>query len=155
MQVEIVVAMALDRAIGKDNKLLWHYPEDMRHFKSLTEGNTVVMGRKTWESLPAKYRPLPNRKNIVLSRNGSYVAEGAVVVSSIDDISDHVEGKVIVIGGVEIYSMFLPVANVIHMTLVHDLFADADAHFPVMHGAWKETSREDFSQFSFITFEKV
>ena len=83
--LSIIVAVAGNRAIGKDNQLLWHLPEDMRYFRETTRGKPVIMGRKTWESLPEKFRPLPGRRNIVVSRNPDYVAAGAELAASLDD----------------------------------------------------------------------
>ena len=83
-EIIIIAAVAKNRVIGKDNTLIWNIPEDMAHFKALTSGHTVVMGRKTWESLPPRFRPLPNRRNIVISRQADYAAPGAEVADSLE-----------------------------------------------------------------------
>ncbi len=84
-EIVIIAAVARNRVIGKDNRLLWNIPEDMAHFKALTAGHTVVMGRKTWESLPPRFRPLPGRRNIVISRQPDYAAPGAEVADSLEN----------------------------------------------------------------------
>lgn len=130
--IEMICALAEDNAIGKDNSLLWSIPEDMKHFREKTSGHTVVMGRKTWESIPIKFRPLPNRKNIVLSRDSEYDATGAEVWSIDEFLSSylHDEETVFVIGGAEIYEKFLPYTQTLHLTRVLDRFPEADAFFP-------------------------
>ena len=82
--LSLIAAVARNRAIGKDNRLLWHLPEDMRHFREITRGKPLIMGRKTWESLPEKFRPLPGRLNVVVSRDPLYPATGAILASSLE-----------------------------------------------------------------------
>lgn len=127
--VELIVAMTDDHIIGNDNKLIWHLPLDLKNFKFLTSGNTVVMGWKTWESLPASVRPLPDRTNVVITRNVDYVADGATVVGSIEEALEKTSGKVFVIGGGEIYKLALPYADFIHVTHVRTPFI-GDTVFP-------------------------
>lgn len=142
MAIEIVVAVSRNGVIGSTdtNSLLWHLPSDMERFRELTTGHTVVMGRKTWESIPNKFRPLPNRKNVVLTRTKGYVAHGAEVFynreSVIEAIDD--EGKVFVIGGESIYKLFLPLARRLHITRVEGKFK-GDVHFPDKNdfGKWE------------------
>ncbi|MCA1763133.1 MAG: dihydrofolate reductase [Cryomorphaceae bacterium] len=133
MRVSIIAAIAENNAIGKDNDLLWHLPEDMKFFTRMTKGHTVIMGRKNYESIPHKFRPLPNRKNIVLTRNISYTAEGAQTFNNIEDAlkSCHSEKEVFVIGGSEIYNLALErnLIDTMFLTKVHGKF-DADAFFP-------------------------
>ncbi len=133
MKVSIIAAIAENNAIGKDNDLLWHLPEDMKFFTRMTKGHTVIMGRKNYESIPHKFRPLPNRKNIVLTRNNSYTAEGAQTFNNIEDAlkSCHSEKEVFVIGGSEIYNLALErnLIDNMYITKVHGKF-DADAFFP-------------------------
>jgi len=155
MKIEMIVAMGKDRSIGKDNTLLWHCPQDMKRFKTLTMGNTVLMGRNTWESLPKQYRPLPGRYNIVLTRNPNYVAIGAVVETSIENLDQYALEKLQVIGGAEIYNQMISKADIIHATVMNAAYPDADSHFPELGPEWKETAREDYDEFSFITLEKV
>lgn len=155
--IEIVVAFSNNYAIGKDNKLLWHIPEDLKRFKEITQGHTVLMGRKTWESLPDKFRPLPNRHNIVLTRNKNYVAEGATVITSLDNIP--FSKKLFVIGGAELYRETIEIADTLHITNVHAYIDEADAFFPKFNlNEWKITdtidSNDDNYKYSFLTLKR-
>ena len=141
--ISIIVAIADGRAIGKGNDLLTHIPGDLKRFKEITSGHSVIMGRNTFESLPKG--PLPNRRNIVVSRNQELSIEGAEVVNSIDEalnlVKDEVE--VFVIGGGKIYDQFLPICNKLYLTIVDKSF-DADIFFPEIDwDEWQEESRED------------
>lgn len=133
--VSIISAIgASTRAIGKDGNLLWHIPDDMQHFKKLTSGHPVIMGRKTWESLPEKFRPLPERTNIVVTRQSDYEAAGVEVAGSLEEAlaaASRVPGadEVFVIGGGSIYTLALPHANRIYLTLVDDE-KEGDVFFP-------------------------
>src|SRR6201996_5416501 len=124
MTVSIVVAISENHVIGKDNKLLWHLPADLKHFKEITTGHTVIMGRKTYESVG---KPLPNRRNIIITRQNIKIA-GCEVVNSIDSAialcKD--EEEVFIVGGSEIYKMAMPVTGRIYLTLVHREF-EADS----------------------------
>ena len=132
--ITLVAAVAKDGAIGRDNALLWHIPEDMARFKALTLGKPVVMGRKTWNSLPAKFRPLPGRRNLVVSRSAAELP-GAEVFASLDAaLAACPEPEVCVIGGGEIYALALPLASRLALTEVDAAFPDADRHFP----AWPQ-----------------
>ena len=141
----IIAAVAKNRVIGKDNQLLWHIPEDMKHFRELTRGKPVIMGRKTWESLPEKFRPLPGRQNIVVTRNKAYVAEGALLAGSLDEalkIADTAAAEVFIIGGAEIYQQALLLADTLYLTEI-DLSPEGDALFPEISPAeWTETARD-------------
>lgn len=131
-RVSIIVAMSTNRAIGNDNKLLWNLPADMEWFKKHTLGKTVIMGRKTFESIG---RPLPNRNNIVLTRDKNFKAEGVVVVHDLESVMriiNSIYDEVMVIGGAEIYKMFLPLTNRIYLTTVEGTFA-GDTYFPELH----------------------
>jgi len=134
-RISLIAAIgARTRAIGKDNQLLWHLPEDLKRFKRVTDGHPVVMGRKTWESLPEKFRPLPGRTNIVVSRQEGYEATGAIVVHSIDAALDAAEAaagseEIFIIGGAQIYIDTLPFADRLYITSVND-DAEGDAFFP-------------------------
>src|SRR3989344_3467618 len=124
-QISLVVAIGHNNVIGKDNGLLWHLPDDLKRFKALTKGHPVIMGRKTWESLPEKYRPLPGRTNIVITRDVTYEAPGAIIAHSFEEVcaaAKEVEGseEICVIGGGEIYRMALPFATRLYLTLVDD-----------------------------------
>lgn len=157
--VSLVVAMADNGVIGKDGRLPWRIPDDMRRFKALTLGKPCVMGRKTWESLPKK--PLPGRLNIVVTRERDYRAEGATVVHSLDEALTCANGadEICVIGGVEIYRAALSRADLIHLTQVHGDI-DGDTHMPQFDRTpWRETAREDHAtpeglRFSYVTLEK-
>ncbi|WP_286886250.1 dihydrofolate reductase [Aneurinibacillus sp. UBA3580] len=146
--LSMILAMDKERGIGKENKLLWHIPEDLQYFKKLTSSRTVIMGRKTFESIG---KPLPNRTNIILTRNTSYKAEGCLVYHSIDDIlSEIVEpgGKreTFIIGGEEVYRLFLPHADRLYVTQVNAVF-DADTFFPeISKEEWERTSKKKGSR---------
>lgn len=134
--------MAANRVIGRDNRLPWHLPADLRHFKQLTIGKPVLMGRKTWESIG---RPLPGRTNIVVTRARDYRAPGCVVVHSLDEAFSAAgqSGEVMVIGGAEFYRQVLPRADCIYLTLVHGEF-EGDTFFPELDDAhWQEVERTD------------
>ena len=130
-EIVLIAAVAANRAIGKDNQLLWNIPEDMAHFKALTAGHVVLMGRKTWESLPPRFRPLPGRRNIVISRQADYSAPGAELATSLEKALAlaSTAATVFVIGGAEIYQQAMPLAQRLELTEV-DMHPEADAWFP-------------------------
>ncbi|NOT41147.1 MAG: dihydrofolate reductase [Alphaproteobacteria bacterium] len=139
--IALIVAVAENSVIGRDGKLPWRIPEDMKWFKARTAGRPMIMGRKTWESFPK--RPLPGRTNIVITRDASYRADGAVVVASLQAALDVAYGEqpeeIIVIGGAEIYRAALPFARRIYLTSVHGESA-GDTHFPALdRDEWVET----------------
>lgn len=135
MEVSLIVAVSDNNVIGKDNKLIWHLPDDLKFFKETTEGHVVIMGRKNFESIPEKYRPLPNRTNIVITRQTDYVADGCVVVNSVENAlakSKEFEGKrLFIIGGGEIYNYCLKnnLVNSMYISRVHTT-VEGDTHFP-------------------------
>lgn len=138
--LSIIVAVGKNLEIGKNNQLLWHISNDLKNFKNLTLGHTVVMGENTWNSLPKK--PLPNRKNLVLSYQTDKLLEGAIVFNNIDDLIDSVEHeeKVFIIGGAMIYKQFIDIVDTIFITRVDKEF-DADTFFPEMpDDIWNLTS---------------
>lgn len=161
-KISIIAAVADNYAIGKSNKLPWHLPADLRHFKQLTTGHAVLMGKRTYESLPNG--PLPNRKNIVLTSVLSEgVNEGYYEADSLEDaleLCEH-EDKVFIIGGGAVYRQSLDIADSMYITWVHAEFA-ADAFFPeIDFDQWIEISREDFPideknphPYSFVYYEK-
>ena len=159
--ISLIAALASNRAIGKDGQLLWHLPEDMRHFRETTRGKPVIMGRKTWESLPDSFRPLPGRHNIVISRNPAYVAPGATLVSSLNDAMREAGAahEVFVIGGAELYRQALPIADRLYLTEIAEDF-DGDVFFPdVPPEDWDEISRTarrgtSGPVFSFVTYRR-
>jgi dihydrofolate reductase len=158
----LIAALAKNGVIGKDNALPWHLPEDLKRFKQLTGGHAVLMGRKTWESLPPKFRPLPNRRNFVLTRDAAYAAPGATVLHSLDEAMKVGAGEtaLFVIGGAEIYEHMLPRANRLELTEVDADFA-GDAHFPSFDRAqWRESKRESGRTetglgYAFVTYERA
>ena len=160
-EVVIVAAVARNRAIGKDNQLLWSLPEDMAHFKALTAGRTVVMGRKTWESLPPRFRPLPGRRNIVVSRRAGYAAPGAELAGSLENALElaSTADMVFVIGGEQIYRQAMARADRLELTEV-DVAPAADAWFPdVTEADWQAAERReqtgaDGTRFAFVTYRR-
>ncbi len=157
----LIAAVARNGVIGKDNTLPWHLPEDLKHFKQLTTGQTVIMGRKTWESLPERFRPLPGRLNIVVTRNPAYRAEGATVVGSLAEAQNVGAGKTAyIIGGAELYTHALPLAQRLELTEI-DADIDGDARFPAFdRSAWREVRREagtsaDGLRYAFVTYERA
>lgn len=140
--ISIIVATALNGAIGLDNNLLYRQSADMKHFKELTTGHTVVMGRKTFESLPKG--ALPNRRNIVLTRNAELSLEGAECFQDINQVLAHIstEEQVFIIGGEQIYRQTIDIADRIYLTLIQDTPSKADAYFPdIRPDIWQETGR--------------
>ena len=134
--IGLVWAQAAGRVIGRDNAIPWHLPEDMRHFREVTAGSAVLMGRRTWESLPPRFRPLPGRRNLVLTRSTAWTAEGAEVVP---DLEAGLSGDMWVIGGADVYAAALPRADVLAVTEV-DLDVDGDVYAPAIDGTWRVES---------------
>ncbi|MCC6601088.1 MAG: dihydrofolate reductase [Crocinitomicaceae bacterium] len=146
IKVSVIVAMGRNREIGKDNNLLWHLPDDMLFFKNTTLHHPVLMGRKNYESIPLKFRPLANRTNIVISKNSSFAAPGCFVVKDIDAAIEMVkyngEPEAFVIGGGQVYDQVMArkLASTLYITLVDAEFPDADTWFPLFDNAeWKKT----------------
>jgi len=162
-ELTIIVAAGENNAIGKDNDLIWHLSDDLKHFKALTNGHHIIMGRKTFESFP---KPLPNRTHIVITRQADYkVPSGVIVVNNMDDALDAASNdqQPFIIGGGEIYKQAMPLADKLEITRVHSNFENADTFFPnIDEKQWKEVSRtahdadekHEFA-FSFITYTKV
>ena len=160
MIITIVVAIASNNAIGKNNQLLWHLPKDLKHFKELTSGHTVIMGRKTFDSVG---KPLPRRRNIVVTRQNIQI-DGCEVVNSVDAglalCND--DEEVMIVGGAEIYRQCMAIANRIYLTVVHQSF-DADTFFPeIDYGKWAAVAHENHQidekhafAYSFITLERA
>jgi dihydrofolate reductase len=161
MTVSIVVAIGENNAIGKDNELLWYLPTDLKHFKTITKGHTVIMGRKTFDSIG---KPLPYRRNIVITRARDLKIEGAEVVNTIDEALALCAGEkeVFIVGGAEIYKLAMEKTDRIYLTTVHQSY-EADAYFPeINHNLWKETASERYEPdevnnvaFTFSTLERV
>ncbi len=135
----MVWAQAHDRVIGSDGGLPWHLPEDLALFRRLTTGSTVVMGRRTWESLPGRFRPLPGRTNVVLTTDRAWAANGARAVASVAEVLSSYE-DVWVIGGGAVYAAFLPYAHRVVVTDV-DLEVEGDTWAPVLDAGWRRTAR--------------
>jgi dihydrofolate reductase len=130
-EIVLIAAVARNGVIGRDNALLWHLPEDMRHFRSATAGHTVIMGRKTWDSVPERFRPLPGRRNIVVTRQPAWAAAGAERATSLQqalDLAGQAE-RVFVIGGGELYAAALPLADELLLTEIDQDYV-GDVHFP-------------------------
>jgi dihydrofolate reductase len=158
--VSAIVAMAENRVIGKNNQLPWHLPADLKHFKELTTGHSIIMGRKTYESIG---KPLPNRENIILTRDKNYQAEGCKVVHAIEEaikLAAH-NKELFIIGGAEIYQQAMPYIHRIYLTVVHHYF-EGDTYFPALNNEWREISNErheadeknDYA-FSFVVLERI
>lgn len=153
--------MADNRAIGKDNELLWHLPDDFKHFKAITMAKPILMGRKTYQSIG---RPLPGRKNIVVTRDLTFTADGVLVVNSIDAALDAVkeDAEVMVIGGASFYQQMLPLADRLYVTHVHHHF-DADTFFPEIDAdQWRVVEQTEHAaderhaySFSFVEYQKT
>ena len=160
MTVSIIVAIGENHAIGKNNQLLWHMPNDLKHFKDITSGRTIIMGRKTFDSVG---KPLPKRRNIVVTRQDITIP-GCEVVKSIEDGLALCKGEdeVFIGGGAEIYKLAMHLTDRIYLTIIHKSF-DADTFFPeIDKSVWKEVKREDFEPdeknplpYSFITLERA
>lgn len=155
-EIVIIAAVAKNGVIGKDNTLIWNIPADMAHFKALTTGQTVIMGRKTWESLPPRFRPLPGRRNIVISRQTDYAAPGAELADSLDAALQLVAcaGIAFVIGGEQIYRQAMAVADRLEITEV-DLEPEGDAWFPEIPAAeWGKASTIPGEGYAFVTYRR-
>jgi dihydrofolate reductase len=160
--ISIIVAIAENYAIGKNNDLLWHIPEDLKRFKKITTGHKIIMGKKTYFSLP--FRPLKNRENIVITDNPGDNFEGCTMVYSLPEAL----GKCLpaeenfIIGGASIYKQFLPSAGRLYLTWVHKEF-EGDVFFPeIDFKEWKEVSREDFPvdeqlgfSYSYVIYDRI
>lgn len=141
--ISIIVAIANNNAIGKDNKLLWHISADLKRFKKLTTGNTIVMGKRTFESLPVK--PLPNRRSIVITDVAGDQIEGCEMAYSIEEAIEKMDGEKenFIIGGGSVYRQFMPYANQLHLTFVKKDF-EADTFFPeIDFSEWETIEQED------------
>lgn len=159
--ISIIVAVSDDWGIGKDNELLWHIPEDLRRFKRLTLGKCIIMGKKTWESLPK--RPLPGRKNVVLTDVPDECIDCSETAYSIDDALGKCDGsgEVFVIGGGSVYRQFMGIADRLYITHVHRQ-TPADVYFPkIDKRSWKILEKEDYSQdgdnpvpYTYVVYER-
>jgi len=159
--ISLIAAVAADGGIGRGNELLWHEREDQKHFRRVTMDCPVLMGRKTWDSLPERFRPLPGRRNLVLTHDASWQADGAEHAGSLDEALRLVADapKVFVIGGAQIYAEALPRADELVLTEI-DAHFDADAFFPTWsRDAFDEVAREahtsaDGTPYRFVTYRR-
>ena len=159
-RINLIYARAANGVIGKDGTMPWHLPEDLAHFKQLTQGHPVIMGRKTWDSLPPRFRPLPGRRNVVVTRQADWQAEGAHAVPTLEAAfqlcSDAAE--IWVIGGAQIFALAEPLACQIEVTEINQNF-DGDTFAPALAAHWQEATREQrvSSQglpFSFVSYQR-
>ena len=159
-RIILIAAMANNRVIGIENRLPWRLPDDLKHFKQLTSGKAIVMGRKTWESLPGL---LPDRRHLVISRNPAYQAEGAEVFCSIESVLTALgDQDVLIVGGANLYQQCLPLADEMQLTLI-DAEIDGDAFFPPWPAEqWQEISRQHHPvdekhplSFDFVHLKKI
>ena len=146
-EIIIIAAVAENNAIGKDNSIPWRISEDFQHFKKLTMGHPCIMGRKTFESLPPAFRPLPGRENLILTSDRNYHHEGAEKFNSLEDAIGYCrkkkEEKVFIIGGASVYASAMKIADALEITRIHGNF-DGDAFFPeISQDEWKIVSSED------------
>ena len=165
MELILIAAVAQNNVIGKDGQVPWRIPEDLKRFKEGTLHHSVIMGRKTYESIPAKYRPLPQRVNIILTRQPEYRADGAFVMSSLEEALQAVQrsepvmegikyDEAFVIGGESVYRKALPFAVQLQITQVHAPY-EGDVHFPEIDPAiWRETACRKREGYSFVTYQK-
>jgi dihydrofolate reductase len=160
-RLHLIYAKAANGVIGVNGKLPWHLPEDLAHFKRTTLGCPVIMGRKTWDSLPPKFRPLPGRTNIVVTRQENWNEIGAQPAQSLRDALLLCEqcSDVWVIGGAQLYALAEPLASTAVVTEIDQEFA-GDAYAPLLGGHWQETAREAHTgagglRFSFVTYTRI
>lgn len=165
MIISLIAALTENRVIGNENDLPWHLPDDMKFFMNTTQGHHVVMGRKNYESIPSKFRPLPKRTNIVVTRQKNFQAQGCHIVHSIDDAvafaKKNNESELFIIGGAEIYTLTIPLANKLYLTEIQTEL-EGDTFFPMVDKMiWKEISRVHHPAdarhafpFDFVIYEK-
>ena len=166
MIISLIVAVAENGVIGKNNQLPWHLPKDMKYFRDTTMGHCVIMGRKNYDSIPLKYRPLEGRTNIIVTRQKDFKAEGCIVANSMEDALSEArkknEPEVFVIGGAEVFRHVLGIADKIYYTRIYHSF-EGDVHFPEIDTSrWKKTMQTDIQPdeknkfpFSFCLYEHV
>lgn len=165
MTISLIAALTRNRVIGKDNDLPWHLPDDMKYFMQTTSRHTVIMGRRNYDSIPEKFRPLPNRTNLVVTRQQGFQAPGCTVVHSMEEALNAAresgDEEVFVIGGAEIYRLGLPLAKRMYLTEI-DVILAGDTHFPPWQVAeWREISRVHHPadarhaySFDFVVYER-
>lgn len=158
--VSLIWAQANGGVIGRENTIPWHVPEDTAHFKNITRGHPVIMGRRTWDSLPARFRPLPERRNIVVTRQPEWAAEGAEAVAGLEAALALTDENVAIIGGSEIYTAALPFATRLVVTEI-DLTVDGDSWAPTIDSSWHaedtgdwHTSAKNGTKYRWITYTR-
>jgi dihydrofolate reductase len=152
----LIAAVAQNNCIGIKNGLPWHLPEDLKHFKKITDGQTVLMGKNTWRSLPEKFRPLPNRKNIVLSYEKiEGLPAGVLGYTNLDAaLRDHRNEDIYVMGGGMMYQQTIALADTLYITEVHKT-VDGDVFFPkIDKNIWQEVEREDHGEYAFVVYKR-
>lgn len=165
MTISLIAALSRNRVIGRNNDLPWHLPDDMKYFMQTTKGHHVIMGRKNYDSIPEKFRPLPNRVNIVVTRQPTLTLPNCTVVHSLEEAvaiaREAGEQELFVIGGAAIYQLGIPLANRLYLTEI-DATLSGDTYFPAFDkNNWKETSRHHHSAderhayaFDFVIYER-
>lgn len=166
MTISLIAALSSNGVIGRANDLPWHLPDDMKYFMLTTKGHHVVMGRKNYESLPEKFRPLPNRTSIVITRQRDYLAPGCFIVHQLQDgirmAEQNGEQELFIIGGAEIYALGMPLADHLYLTEIH-ANVEGDTFFPSYpREKWKEVSRQHHLPderhkfaFDFVVYKKI
>ena len=167
MKVSLIVAVSENGVIGKNNDLIWHLPNDIQFFKEKTMGHHVIMGRKNFESIPHKYRPLANRNNVIITRKTNYEAKGCVIADSVESAleiaKNNGDDEPFIIGGGQIYKLALKAKLVdkIYLTKIHHTY-EGDTFFAELGNEWEERERIDYTKdkkhaqdYSFLTFEKI
>ena len=166
MEIALIAAMSKNRVIGINNDLPWHLPDDMKYFMETTKNHVVIMGRKNFDSLPPKFKPLPNRTNVILTRQNGYAVEDCIVFHDIKEAyayaADKGENQLFVIGGGQIYEMAMKDADVIFLTEINAEIENGEVFFPKMGDEWEEESREHHPKddrhiysFDFVKYRKV
>jgi dihydrofolate reductase len=160
-RIALIYARASNGVIGREGTMPWHLPEDLARFRALTQGHPVIMGRKTWDSLPDRFRPLPGRRNIVLTRQSDWQASGAERADSLEQalLMCAQQEQVWVIGGAQIYAQALPLAHRVEVTEIHQEIA-GDAFAPELGAQWRPTSHQSALStsglnYSFVSYERV
>lgn len=155
--ISIIVATSKNRVIGNNNSLIWKLPSDLKRFKQITTDNTIVMGRKTYESIG---KPLPNRRNIIITRDTNYLVDNCEIVNSLEEALMLCNNDCFIIGGGEIYKQSIDIADKIYLTLVQEDF-EGDTYFPEIGKEWTKVFREDYEgdeknehKYSFIDYER-
>lgn len=158
MTISLIAAMSQNRVIGRDNDLPWKLPDDMKFFQRTTKGHVVIMGRKNYDSLPPNYKPLPNRTNIILTRQAGFIAEDCIVCDNLEDALKYSrnegEQEVFVIGGGQVYEQALDQSDRIYLTEI-DAEIEGDTFFPELNDSWKEVKERTIQQMKDINTRSI